>query len=85
MSDHHFARALALSFEQRELAQFCNERGFNVALKSVDDAGPLHSNADKGLGTIAMIWKRDIDHMFFPMSDGRTIVPEGTCDKFFLW
>ena len=58
-------------FEQRELVEFCNERGFNVVLKSVDDADPLHLQCrPRGMGGIAIIWKKNIDQMVSPVSDG---------------
>ena len=39
-------------FKQRELVEFCNERGFNAALKSVDDADHLTRSAGKGVGVV---------------------------------
>ena len=58
-------------FEQRELVEFCNETGFNVALKSVDDVYPLPSQCrPRGRGGIAMIWKKNIDQMVSPVSYG---------------
>ena len=62
-------------FEQRELVEFCNERGFNVVLKSVDDADPLPPQCrPRGRGEIAMIWKKNIDQMVSPVSDGNNRV-----------
>ena len=58
-------------FEQKELVDFCNERGFNVALKSVDDKDPLPPQCrPRGRGGVAIIWKKDIDSMVSLVSDG---------------
>ena len=58
-------------FEQKELVKFCNKRGFNVALKSVDDADPLSPQCmPRDRGGVAVIWRKDIDSMVSVVMDG---------------
>ena len=57
-------------FEHKELVDFCNERSFNVALKSVDDKDPLPPQCrPRGRGGVTIIWKKDIDSMVYLVSD----------------
>ncbi|MEW8548319.1 MAG: endonuclease/exonuclease/phosphatase family protein, partial [Candidatus Thiodiazotropha sp.] len=58
-------------FEQQELKKFCDERNFNVAVKSVDECDPILPHCrPRGMGGVAVLWNKEIDSMV-------TVVPDG--------